>query len=90
MAKTKKKIVKSSHPWFKRKGKVFNRHVPINWKGYTTLIVFLAFNFLSVLYFNFPFGSSDSIFAFLSVFCLSVFVFSVVLIKKTRGEENKI
>lgn len=91
ISKTKqltKKMVK--YPWFKRKGKIFHRHIPINWKGYLALIIFLAFNFFSVFYFNFPLGDLDSIFAFLSVFGLSVFIFSIILIKKTKGVEKEL
>ena len=78
-----KKNVKN--PWFKKNnGLILNGRIPINWRGWVVLIAFLTLNFYNVFYFHVPYGSLNDHFGFLGVLLLSIFIFLLIAIKKTK------
>ncbi len=94
--KTKKKAVKKSKavysefPWFKRRdGNIRSSWgiVPINWKGWTAIIILVLLNVFSANYFDFMNAEFDEISKTIVVFLLSIIVFVLIARKKTKGVE---
>ncbi len=85
MLKRKKRV--SKNPWFrKREGHKGNwGFVPINWKGWVSLILLVGLNVFAANYFNLNELVLDSYLKMGVVFLLSVFVFVEIAKRKTRG-----
>ena len=85
------KITKSeSGAWFRKRRGLFSPDlgygwVPITWQGYVMVFLLLAVNAFSVFNFGVVSGEANSILKFLTVLVLSILVFTVIAIKKSRG-----
>ncbi|NPE26522.1 hypothetical protein HNV12_00790 [Methanococcoides sp. SA1] len=82
--KVKKKVV---DPWFrerlrKKDGWSF---IPLNWKGWVSLIVLLVVNCFAAIYFNINELILDNWLKMGVVFLLSIFVFVEIAKRRTRG-----
>jgi hypothetical protein len=100
MVKKKKKVVRKNvavsaiekpvgAPWFRKRMGLLSRDmgwgwVPITWQGYVLVLLLMAVNVFSVFYFRLNEGSGDATIKFLTVLALSLLIFSLVAIKKTR------
>ena len=76
-------------PWFRKRRGLFSPDlgwgwVPITWQGYLAVLLLIVVNVFSVFYFDLALGGSDSVIKFLTVLALSLLVFSLFAIKRTR------
>ena len=79
----KKKANKDS--WFKKRIVGDNwGFIPINWKGWTALIILIVLNVFAVNYFDVMNASFEDVSKFLVVFLLSIAVFILIAKRKTR------
>ncbi len=85
MKKKVKKVVNS--PWFRNKIK--EKHgwsfIPLNWKGWVSLVVLLVVNCFAAIYFNINELLVNSWLRMGVVFFLSIFVFIEIAKRRTRG-----
>lgn len=76
----------SNHPWFRAlNDEVSWGFIPINWKGWVALLLLLAVNIFAANYFNLMVLNLDNYLKMGVVFLLSIFVFSEIAMRKTRG-----
>ena len=85
----KKKVVRvSGNPWFKkRQGTSHHKwgFIPINWKGWVTLILLVGVNVFAAQYFDVMNVSFVEVSKFLVVFLLSFVIFILIAKRKTQG-----
>ncbi len=84
----KKKVNKKSvSPWFRERFREKNgwSFLPVNWRGWVSLIVLLAINVFAAIYFNINELILDSWLKMGVVFFLSIFVFVEISKRRTRG-----
>ncbi|MDH3353163.1 MAG: hypothetical protein OEL87_01830 [Nanoarchaeota archaeon] len=92
LASTKKTSKISSKPatkfpWFrKREGAINDKwgFIPINWKGWTALIILIAINVFAVNYFDVMNSPLIEVSKFLIVFLLSMAIFVLIAEQKTK------
>ncbi len=83
----KKKKNSNANPWFRRlSGNSTDEwgFIPINWKGWASVITLFGINVFSANYFRLNELGLDNYLRIGVVFLLSVFVFIEISIKKTR------
>ena len=97
--KTKKKVVRKNkvekarfaeNLWFKRRdgNKISSWGiVPINWKGWTAIIVLVLLNVFSTNYFDIMNAAFDEVSKTIVVFLLSIIIFIMIARRKTKGVE---
>jgi len=87
---TKKKAVDNKKMWFKL---ISPKHewgfVPINWRGWVTLILLIGINVFSAFYFNLRIFMFDSWSKFGVVFFISLFIFIMISKRKTKDGKKK-
>lgn len=93
MVQKKKKVVKkeSKDPWFKNREKRNKREwdfIPVNWKGWVTLILLIGINVFAADYFNIMNVSFKEVSKFLIVFLLSISVFILIAKRKTSSAKK--
>ena len=98
--KVKKKVVRkrskvdfvekrAGKPWFRKRRGILTWDlgygwIPISWPGWILLLLLLAVNFGSVFYFGLATGAANSVIKFLTVLVLSILVFALIAMKKTK------
>jgi len=84
--KSKRKVKKDS--WFRKRVVTDNwGFIPINWKGWTALIILIVLNVFAVNYFDVMNAQFDEISSFLVVLLLSIAVFVLIAKRKTEGSK---
>lgn len=85
--KVKRNSKKALSPWFRERiGKKDGwSFVPLNWKGWVSLIILIAVNVFAAVYFDLNYLVLDNWLSMGVVFFLSIFVFIEIAKRKTRG-----
>lgn len=94
MAKKKRKINKvrvSEDFWFRKRTEDLKNSwgfIPINWKGWVTLVLLIGVNIFAANYFDVMNVGFGEVSKFLVVFLLSIFIFIIIARRKTSGTKN--